>query len=85
VRWDTVLRAAALRFGVTTRFGASTMTPGSEVAERVAVCEIAVPPGPHINSAIDALATARLEENLMAISSRCAGSKFHPAIQGIIS
>jgi hypothetical protein len=84
VRWDTVLRAAALRFGVTTRFGASTMTPGSEVAERVAVCEIAVPPGPHINSAIDA-PTARREENLMAISSRCAGSKFHPATQGTIS
>jgi hypothetical protein len=33
-----------------------------------------VPPGPHINSAIDELATARVDENLMAMSSNAGAS-----------
>jgi hypothetical protein len=40
----------------------------------VAACEIAVPPGPHINSAIDELATAGVDENLMAMSSNAGAS-----------
>jgi hypothetical protein len=40
------------------------------VSEEVAACEIAVPPGPDSNSAIDELAIARVGENLMAMSSR---------------
>jgi len=48
------------------------------VPEGVAACEIAVPPGPHINSAIDELATARVDENLMAMSSQCGGIQFYP-------
>jgi hypothetical protein len=47
------------------------------VSEGVAACEIAVPPGPHINSAIDELATARVDENLMAVSSQCGGIQFY--------
>src|SRR3974390_1458915 len=38
---------------------------------------VAVPPGPHINSAIDELATARVDENLMAMSSQCGGIQFY--------
>jgi hypothetical protein len=49
------------------------MTPGSEVAEPVAVCDIAVPLRPH-SSSIDKIATAGLatkdDENLMAMSSQ---------------
>ena len=71
VRWDTVLRATVLCFGLATCFGASTMTPGSEAAEPVAAC--AVPPRPHSNS-IDTIATAglaaKIDENLMAVSSQ---------------
>jgi hypothetical protein len=40
------------------------------VPEGVAACEIAVPPRPHINSAIDEL-IARVDENLTAMSSQC--------------
>jgi len=44
------------------------------VSEGLRLCEIAVPPGPHINSAIDELATARVDENLMAMSSNAGAS-----------
>jgi hypothetical protein len=73
VRRDTVLLATALCFGLVTCFGASTRTPGSEVAELVAVCDIAVPLRPY-SSSIDKITTAGLatksEENLMAMSSQ---------------
>ena len=52
------------------------------VPEGVAACEIAVPPGPHINGAIDELATARVDENLIAMSSQCGGMQFYPSSQG---
>jgi hypothetical protein len=56
----------------------STAQPGQRWAgsgvRGVAACEIAVPPGPHINSAIDELATARVDENLMAMSSNAGAS-----------
>jgi hypothetical protein len=49
------------------------MTLGSEVAELVAVCDIAVPFRPH-SSSIDKIATVGLatksDENLMAMSSQ---------------
>ena len=48
------------------------------VPEGVAACEIAVPPGPHINGAIDELATARVDDNLMAMSSQRGGIQFYP-------
>ena len=44
------------------------------VSEGVAACKIAVPPGPHINTAIDELATAGVDENLMAMSSQTGAS-----------
>jgi hypothetical protein len=73
VRRDTVLRATALCFGLVTCFGASTMTLGSEAAEPVAVCDIAVPLRPH-RSSIDKTATVGLatkgDENLMAMPSQ---------------
>ena len=59
VRADTVLRATTRCFGFCGRatcFGASTRMLGSEVVappEGVAVCDIAVPIGPHSISAID--------------------------------
>jgi hypothetical protein len=40
----------------------------------VAACEIAVPPRPHINNAIDELATAKVDEKLMAMSSNAGAS-----------
>jgi hypothetical protein len=71
---DTVLRATARGFGfsgLTTCFGASTTTPGSEAVapnEDVAVC--------------DKKATARLaansDEAFMAMSSQKLGGAFHP-------
>jgi hypothetical protein len=53
-------------------FVASTWTIGSLVAvsEGVAACEIGAPPGAHINSAIDELATAIAHKDLMAMSSQ---------------
>ena len=69
VRRDTPVFAH--RFGacgLATCFGASTVTLGSWVAEPVAVCDIAVPLGPH-NNAVDRIATAegaaKLDDNLM--------------------
>jgi hypothetical protein len=70
VRRDTLLRATALRVGLATCLGASTVMPGSEPAEPVGVCDIAVP----FSSPIDKIATAGLatksDENLMAMSSQ---------------
>jgi hypothetical protein len=37
-----------------------------------------MPPGPHINSATNELATARVDENLMAMSYQCGGIQFYP-------
>jgi hypothetical protein len=76
VWWATVLRATvlwatALCFSLATCFGASTVTPGSRVAE--SVCDIAGPLRPHNNS-IDKSATAELatksDESLIAMSSQ---------------
>jgi hypothetical protein len=71
-----VLRATALCFGLVTCFGASTVTLGSEVAEPVGACDIAVPLRPH-SSSIDKIATAGLaaksDENLMAMPSHWDG------------
>jgi hypothetical protein len=54
--------------GLATCFGASTVMPGSGAAEPVAVCDIAVPLGPH-NNAVDRIATAegatKLDDSLM--------------------
>jgi hypothetical protein len=63
--------------GLATRFGASTVMLGSEEVVAVAVCDIAVPLRPHSSSAIDKIATARLEmkcdENLIAMPSQMLG------------
>ena len=56
------------RYGLAARLGASTVMLGSGVAERVAVCDTAVPLRPHSN-AVDRIATAeraaKLDDNLM--------------------
>ena len=72
VGWDTALRVAVWCLGLCPVYpGTSTVTLGSERAaspEVVAVCEIAVSFSPHINSAIDELATARPDGNFMTVS-----------------
>jgi hypothetical protein len=59
--------------GLATCFGAWTVMLGSEVAKPVAVCDIAVPLGPH-NNAVDRMATAegatKLDDNLMTCPSQ---------------
>jgi hypothetical protein len=69
----TALRATARCFALATFLGASTVMPGSVVAEPVAVCDIAGPLRPNVSSANDEMATARLEkkrdESPIAISS----------------
>jgi hypothetical protein len=64
-----VLWAAALCFGLVNCFGSLTVVVGSTVADPVAVCDIAVPPGLH-STAIDKTAGLATESNeaLMAIS-----------------
>ena len=85
---DTPLRVTACCSGfggLATCFGASTVTLGSELAVRpegVPVCDIAVPLRPHINSAIDMLATARLDEDLMAMSSNAGAATSSLSTQG---
>jgi hypothetical protein len=73
VLWVTVLRATALCFVLVTCSGASTVTPGSRVAEPVAVCDIAAPLRPHSNP-IETMATVELatksDESLIAMSSQ---------------
>lgn len=69
VRRDaTVFAACRGRCGLATCFGASTVMRGSVPAEPAAVCDIAVPLGPHSN-AVDKMATAdgtiNLDDNLM--------------------
>ena len=63
-----MLWAAALCFGPVNCFGSLTVVVGSTVADPVAVCDIAVPPGLH-SSAIDKTAGLATESNeaLMAI------------------
>ena len=78
VRWTTALWVTALCIGRATRLGASIVTLGSEAAEPVAVCDIAVPLRPHINSMVAVLATTRVEEDLMAISSQCGAANSTP-------
>jgi hypothetical protein len=55
--------------GLATCFGATTVTPGSGVADP-AVCDIAVP----LSKAVDRMATAeaatKLDDNLMTVSSQ---------------
>ena len=71
VRTDSALRATARGpgfCGLASCFGASTTTLGSEVValpEGVAVCAIAVPPGPY-NGATARLATKKSDENFTA-------------------
>lgn len=59
--------------GLATCFGATTVMPGSGVADPVAVCDTAVPLGPHSNT-VDRIATderaTKLGDNLMAMSSQ---------------
>src|SRR6476660_6655037 len=59
------------RCGLATCLGGATVTLGSWVLEPVAVCDIAVPLGPH-NNAVDRIATAErattLDDNLMTMS-----------------
>jgi hypothetical protein len=84
----TVLRATARGFGfcgLATCFGAWIVMLGREVAPGgVSVCDIAVPLRPHSSSAIDRIATARLEmkrdENLIAVSFQMRGQPIpsHP-------
>jgi len=76
-RGTALLRATAgcwirlLRLGVW--LGASTVTAGSVVAELVAdvvACEMAIPPGPYVNSAMQEQARARRDKDLMTTSSQ---------------
>ena len=68
--WRTVDRPApcTVLCGLATCFGASTVMLGSEVAEPVAVCDIAMPLGPHDN-AMERMATAegatKFDDSLM--------------------
>ena len=58
VRRDATVFAAGFGLsGLATCLGASTVMLGSAVAELVAVCDMAVPLGPH-NNAVDRIATA---------------------------
>ncbi|MBR1173374.1 hypothetical protein JQ617_05360 [Bradyrhizobium sp. KB893862 SZCCT0404] len=55
--------------------GASTVTAGSVVRELladVAACETAMPPGPHVNSAMQEQATVRRDKDPMTTSSQFA-------------
>lgn len=79
----TALRATARCFGflcLGISFGASTVILGSALAalaEGVAVCEIAVLLRPHVISAMPEQATARLDKDLMAMSSQRRASQLY--------
>lgn len=73
VRRDAVLRATGRCLGTVARFGASTVTLGSEAAEPGGICDSAEPLRLH-SSSIDTIARAGLatksDENLIVTSSR---------------
>jgi hypothetical protein len=59
-------------FGVTIRFGASTVMVGSGAAEPVAVCGAAGPHSKTVDKAATAEGTTKLDDNLITMSSQSA-------------